>query len=114
YPLLVEGAGYVQKPQHGVDGYIDCAAFPVLAALDERRLARAGGIAKPAALDNAQSGRMPCIDQQVRRHTDSACKLHALFDAPAHHDRAARLMHRVQIEEKVRTIDERSQLARTS
>ena len=51
------------------------------------------------------------IRAEIRRHAEPACELRALLGHPAHHDRPARLVHRMDVEQKVRGVDEGPQLA---
>ena len=58
--------------------------------------------------------RMAGIEQQIGRHPDLARELDVLVDHAAHHDRPTRLVHRVNVEQKVGGVDERLQLARAA
>jgi hypothetical protein len=90
----------------------------VLAALDQHRRPRAGRIAESAALDHAQAGGMPGVDQKVAGNAQLLRESDALFAAlPVHaadHDRAARLGHGMQVEQVVGRIDKGPQLARAA
>jgi hypothetical protein len=73
----------------------------------------AGSLKAPRSIMRRPAG-WTRIDEQVRRHADAPREGGALLALRAHHDRPAGLVHRVQVEQVVGRVDERTQLARAA
>ena len=86
--------------------------LPVLAALDQQRVARIAGIVEERIVAQPFAGRVAAVDDDVLRGAERLRELHALALPAGHRERRARVGHRMQVEQVVDAIVQRAQLAR--
>src|SRR6185437_4630735 len=89
------------------------AALPMLPAFDEQRVARVVRIVEPRVVAQPLSRAMAYVDDDVFGYRERLRELDPLPMTPGERKRRAGIGHRMQVEQKVGCIVERTQLART-
>ncbi len=104
-------AEMAQEAQRRLPGHFRRRALPMLPALDEHRAARVRRIVEGAVVAQALSGRMAGVDDDVLRNADRLGKLEPLALATGQRKRRTGVGHRMQVEQVVGGVVDRTQLA---
>jgi hypothetical protein len=103
-----------QEPQQRLDGHVGRRRVPVLAALDEQRRARVVLVVEERVIAQPPAGGMTAVDDDVLGRPERAREREALAPQPGQGKRRTRLRHRMQVEQHVDAVVERTKLARAA
>ena len=101
-----------QKAGSDLTGDADGLRLPVLATFHQQRIFRAGRIAEATIIAQAFALGMAGIDHDMRRVAQLLRKADALVERAGQNQRSAGFVHGVQVEQKIHTVDQRTQRPR--